>query len=188
MPSQTDQSILDRFSSHLKKSLNQAYQSAWTRGHALIETEHLLWGLSVQKGCIASEILKKFNITAELIEEQLLKNLPQTLTQTGNLFSIPEPSAEIFGSLSLSLDPGWYALIFGSGLFGATGDGAMPRALALRTAGLNRGGEQCVAVLVGRYLLQHGGDHLGRRRVDVDGDGPARGRVRNDGQRRAFHR
>jgi hypothetical protein len=38
----------------------------------------------------------------------------------------PHPSAEVFGDLALRLDPGWYALVFGSGLFGATGDGAMP--------------------------------------------------------------
>jgi hypothetical protein len=42
------------------------------------------------------------------------------------VIAFPEPSAEVWGNLALSLDPGWYALIFGSGLFGATGDGAMP--------------------------------------------------------------
>lgn len=38
----------------------------------------------------------------------------------------PAPSAEVFGNLTLPLDAGWYALVFGSGLFGASGDGAMP--------------------------------------------------------------
>jgi hypothetical protein len=38
--------------------------------------------------------------------------------------TFPEPSAEVFGNLQLRLDPGWYALVFGSGLFGATGRGA----------------------------------------------------------------
>ncbi len=42
------------------------------------------------------------------------------------VISFPEPSAEVFGNLDLSLNPGWYALVFGSGLFGASGDGAMP--------------------------------------------------------------
>ncbi len=41
--------------------------------------------------------------------------------------TFPVPSDEIFGNLSLSLDPGWYALVFGSGLFGTNGDGAAPR-------------------------------------------------------------
>jgi hypothetical protein len=49
---------------------------------------------------------------------------PDVLGSTTLAF--PEPSAEVFGNLSLALDPGWYALVFGSGLFGATGDGAMP--------------------------------------------------------------
>lgn len=40
--------------------------------------------------------------------------------------AFPEPSAEVFGNLDLSLDAGWYALVFGSGLFGVVGDGAMP--------------------------------------------------------------
>jgi hypothetical protein len=35
----------------------------------------------------------------------------------------PNPSTEVFGDLNLSLNPGWYALVFGSGLFGATGQG-----------------------------------------------------------------
>jgi len=49
---------------------------------------------------------------------------PDVLGST--VITFPEPSAEVFGSLSLSLDSGWYALVFGSSLFGAAGDGAMP--------------------------------------------------------------
>ncbi len=41
--------------------------------------------------------------------------------------TFPVPSAEVVGDLSLSLAPGWYALVFGSGLFGTLGDGAAPR-------------------------------------------------------------
>ena len=43
------------------------------------------------------------------------------------LLTFPHPSDEVFGDLSLSLDPGWYALVFGSGLFDATGEGAVLR-------------------------------------------------------------
>jgi hypothetical protein len=46
---------------------------------------------------------------------------PDVLGHT--LLRFPVPSAEVFGNLSVSLDPGWYALVFGSGLFGATGIG-----------------------------------------------------------------
>ena len=47
---------------------------------------------------------------------------PDTLGHA--LLNCPISSAEVFGDLNLSLDPGWYALAFGSGLFGATGAGA----------------------------------------------------------------
>jgi hypothetical protein len=46
---------------------------------------------------------------------------PDVLGST--VLSFPGSSAEVLGGLSLSLDPGWYALVFGSGLFGATGSG-----------------------------------------------------------------
>lgn len=39
------------------------------------------------------------------------------------LLDFPAPSAEVFGDLELSLSPGWYGVVFGSGLFGATGRG-----------------------------------------------------------------
>jgi len=40
------------------------------------------------------------------------------------VLTFPVPSAEVFSDLSVFLEPGWYALIFGSGLLGASGDGA----------------------------------------------------------------
>lgn len=43
------------------------------------------------------------------------------------LLSFPIPSDEIFGKLTLSLDPGWYALVFGSGRFQATANGGAVR-------------------------------------------------------------
>lgn len=39
------------------------------------------------------------------------------------LLSLPGPSDEVSADLALTLEPGWYALVFGSGLFGATGWG-----------------------------------------------------------------
>ena len=43
------------------------------------------------------------------------------------LLTFPVPSDEVFGNLALTLDPGWYALVFGSGLFGATASGVTVR-------------------------------------------------------------
>ena len=40
------------------------------------------------------------------------------------LLTFPNPSDVVFGELTLSLAPGWYALVFGGGLFDATGTGA----------------------------------------------------------------
>jgi len=48
---------------------------------------------------------------------------PDVLGHT--LLEFPIASAEAFGNLSFPLDPGWYALVLGSGLFGATGNGGM---------------------------------------------------------------
>jgi len=42
------------------------------------------------------------------------------------LLTFPVSSAEVFGDLALLLEPGWYALVFGSGLFDATGVGGVP--------------------------------------------------------------
>lgn len=47
---------------------------------------------------------------------------PDSLGAT--LLNFPDSSAEVFGDLQLQLDPGWYGLVFGSGLKGATGRGA----------------------------------------------------------------
>jgi hypothetical protein len=41
----------------------------------------------------------------------------------GTLLSFPEISNEVFGTMSMQLLPGWYALVFGSGQLGATGSG-----------------------------------------------------------------
>jgi len=50
---------------------------------------------------------------------------PDVLGSTSLVF--PEPSDEVFGDLDLTLAPGWYALVFGSGLFDATGRGVAVR-------------------------------------------------------------
>jgi hypothetical protein len=47
---------------------------------------------------------------------------PDVLGVTNLEFS--DPSAEVFGNIAVTLQPGWHAVVFGSGLFGATGSGA----------------------------------------------------------------
>lgn len=47
--------------------------------------------------------------------------------QGTTLISFPTPSDEVFGTLNLLLEPGWYAAVFGSGLFGATANGGALR-------------------------------------------------------------
>lgn len=42
------------------------------------------------------------------------------------LITFPEPSEEVFASLVVTLTPGWYAVVFGSGLFGSSGRGVAP--------------------------------------------------------------
>jgi hypothetical protein len=43
------------------------------------------------------------------------------------LLTFPSVSAEVSSQLNVLLEPGWYALVFGSGLFNATGAGASLR-------------------------------------------------------------
>jgi hypothetical protein len=50
---------------------------------------------------------------------------PDVLAAT--LLNFPSPSAEVTSTLTGSLAPGWYAIVFGSGLFGATGVGGAAR-------------------------------------------------------------
>jgi len=50
---------------------------------------------------------------------------PDVLGNT--LLTFPNPSGETNSNLSISLDTGWYALVFGSGLFGATTNGGALR-------------------------------------------------------------
>ena len=52
-------------------------------------------------------------------------------------FSSPGPSSDVTVPLSVALAPGDYALIFGSGLFGATGRGYMPFTNSDTAAGAN---------------------------------------------------
>lgn len=71
-----------------------------------------------------------FGAIVELNDENDFPN-SENLSTTDVLgiavLTFPVPSDEVYGNLSLSLDPGWYAIVFGSGLFGATGSGGAPQ-------------------------------------------------------------
>ncbi len=56
-----------------------------------------------------------------------------------SFLAFPEPSNEVLGTLERLLNPGWYALVFGSGLFGASGSGV----------GLNNGADLADPVYIG---------------------------------------
>ena len=55
------------------------------------------------------------------------EDLSSTDVLGNTLLTFPVLSDEVYGDLNLSLDPGWYALVFGSGLFGATTNGGAVR-------------------------------------------------------------
>ncbi|TSC56444.1 MAG: ATP-dependent Clp protease ATP-binding subunit ClpC [Parcubacteria group bacterium Gr01-1014_18] len=85
--------IVDKFTRHLKESLRLAYKTAWTSRHPQISLEHLLYGLSSQKGSIASRILEKNNFVSDFfltkiqeINHKLAVNLPE------NAILLPLPS------------------------------------------------------------------------------------------------
>ncbi|QDT69154.1 hypothetical protein MalM25_20820 [Planctomycetes bacterium MalM25] len=50
---------------------------------------------------------------------------PDVLGDT--LLTFPDPSDVVYGELELELDPGWYGVVFGGGLFATQGDGGIPR-------------------------------------------------------------
>lgn len=74
-----DKKILDKFSTHLKNALRQANTVAAELGHGQVQPEHLLFGLSMQRGSIAAEILLKSGLTNEKIRRVLLEFNPVAL-------------------------------------------------------------------------------------------------------------
>lgn len=69
-----------------------------------------------------------FGAVVALDDEDDLPNSQDLSTQDvidKALLGFPTDSAEVFGEFNHVLEPGWYALVFGSGLFEATGFGGM---------------------------------------------------------------
>jgi len=58
---------LDKFTTHLKNALKEAKSLSDALGHQQVNPEHLLYGLILQKGSIAAEILTNSGLTPEKI-------------------------------------------------------------------------------------------------------------------------
>ncbi|MFC1687563.1 Clp protease N-terminal domain-containing protein, partial [Patescibacteria group bacterium] len=59
--------ILDKFSAHLKQAFRQANAVSTELGHGSVNPEHMLFGLIMQRGSIAAEVLTKVGLTNEKI-------------------------------------------------------------------------------------------------------------------------
>ncbi|MDD5342611.1 MAG: ATP-dependent Clp protease ATP-binding subunit [Patescibacteria group bacterium] len=68
---------LNKFTTHLKNTLLKAADLAQEWGHPMVNPEHLIYSLTLQRGSLASEILNKLGLKKELAKEIILaKNLP----------------------------------------------------------------------------------------------------------------
>src|SRR3989339_1086230 len=80
------QKLIDNFSSHLKNVIARGIALATQLNHAQVQPIHLLYALSEEQGCVAAEILKKCDITSDLIKDNspLLQHIQKTISkQTG---------------------------------------------------------------------------------------------------------
>ncbi len=71
--------ILDKFTSHLKNVIKEAAALATELRHAELKPEHLLYGLSRQKGSIGTEILSKAGVSPESLKELVIQKNPVAL-------------------------------------------------------------------------------------------------------------
>jgi ATP-dependent Clp protease ATP-binding subunit ClpC len=68
-----DNKILDKFSTHLKNALKKARELTASLGHTGVNPEHLTYGLMLQRGSIAAEILTKMGLNAERIRSLVIQ-------------------------------------------------------------------------------------------------------------------
>ncbi len=61
-----EQEILKKFTYHFRQVIYKAYRMAKSSPKKIITPEYLLWGLLQQKGSLAAELLKKFNLKVKL--------------------------------------------------------------------------------------------------------------------------
>jgi len=73
---------MDKFTTHLKNALKKARELSLNLGHPQMNPEHLVYGLVMQKGSIAAELLSKMGLTAERIRSHVLQSNAASATQT----------------------------------------------------------------------------------------------------------
>ncbi|MBI4414633.1 MAG: ATP-dependent Clp protease ATP-binding subunit [Candidatus Kerfeldbacteria bacterium] len=69
-------SLLDKFTAHLKNVIKEAGDLAASLDHHELRPEHLLYGLTKQKGSIGTEILVKAGLTGEMVKEFIVGQRP----------------------------------------------------------------------------------------------------------------
>ena len=69
--------IQDKLTSRFKNILSTAAKTSKELKHSRIGTEHVLYAMTQEAGCLAYSILKKFGLTSEFIMEEL-KKMPKT--------------------------------------------------------------------------------------------------------------
>lgn len=82
-----DNQILNKFTTHLKNALKKAKDLGASLGHQVIKPEHLVYGLILQKGSIAAEILIKSGLTAERIRALVVEKNKSAEQPNGNASS-----------------------------------------------------------------------------------------------------
>ncbi len=69
---------MDKFTTHLKNAFKKAKELGSSMKHQSINPEHCLYGLILQKGSIAAELLTKTGLTAERIRSSVVASNPAT--------------------------------------------------------------------------------------------------------------
>jgi len=91
--------ILEKFTAHLKNSLNFAAELTLELKNKYVNPEHLLFGLAETKGGVAFEILRKSGVKLDTLRDLIsVRNEPvlkpgQTLTYSDLKFSLPAKRA-----------------------------------------------------------------------------------------------
>ncbi|MBU0963995.1 ATP-dependent Clp protease ATP-binding subunit [Patescibacteria group bacterium] len=98
-----DKKIINKFTTHLKNSIKKAKELCVSLGHLQIEPEHLVYGLILQKGSIAAEILIKMGLTAERIRSLVVQSNKETnkKDQATSEVMLAEPTKKVLEKAAL---------------------------------------------------------------------------------------
>ena len=70
-------SVFQKFTTHSKNALKNAFSLALSSGHKMVTPQHILYGLGKEKGSIALQILNKVKINTDDIKESLLDKIDE---------------------------------------------------------------------------------------------------------------